>query len=55
MFLVLSLLLFEEPPVHFVRVEYDLRTVTDAIRHSELPHEFAEDLEHGGAAANVRH
>jgi putative phosphoesterase len=37
-------------PVRFVRLPYDLRTVTDAIRDSELPHEFAEDLERGGAA-----
>jgi len=41
-------------PVHFFRVEYDIQTVTDAIRHSELPHEFADDLEHGGAQANVQ-
>jgi putative phosphoesterase len=37
-------------PVRFVRVEYDLRQVTDAIRQSELPHEFAADLETGGAS-----
>ena len=42
-------------PVYFVRVEYDIHTVTDAIRHSELPPEFADDLEHGGAPANVHH
>jgi putative phosphoesterase len=35
-------------PVHFVRLEYDLRAVTNAIRQSELPDEFAADLEHGG-------
>ena len=38
-------------PVQFIRVEYDIKRVTDAIRRSELPHEFADDLEHGGAAA----
>jgi putative phosphoesterase len=39
----------------FVRVEYDLATVTSAIRQSVLPNEFAEDLEHGGLPANVQH
>jgi putative phosphoesterase len=33
----------------FVRVEYELGTVTAAIRRSELPHEFATDLELAGA------
>ena len=37
-------------PVEFVRVEYDLRATTDAIRASALPDEFAVDLEHGGMA-----
>jgi hypothetical protein len=32
-----------------VRVPYDLETVTRAIRDSELPHEFAADLERAGA------
>jgi predicted phosphodiesterase len=41
-------------PVQFVRLEYDIQRVTDAIRQSELPHEFANDLERGGAPANVR-
>jgi len=36
--------------VQFVRVEYDLAKVTAAIRRSELPHEFATDLEVAGAA-----
>jgi len=31
-------------------VPYDIETVTRAIRASELPHEFATDLERGGAA-----
>jgi putative phosphoesterase len=34
--------------VQFVRMPYDIKTVTDAIRESELPHEFAADLETGG-------
>ena len=34
----------------FVRVEYDLPRVTSAIRASELPTEFATDLETAGAA-----
>lgn len=34
--------------VRFVRVTYDIRAVTDAIRASELPAEFAVDLERGG-------
>lgn len=38
-------------PVRFVRVEYDLKRATDAIRQTELPQEFAADLEHGGTAA----
>ena len=42
-------------PVHFVRLEYDIGTVTSAIRQSELPREFADDLEHGGRPANVQH
>lgn len=33
----------------FVRVEYDINTVTAAIRHSDLPHEFATDLERAGS------
>jgi putative phosphoesterase len=36
-------------PVRFVRVEYDHKRVTDAIRRSDLPQEFAADLETGGA------
>jgi diadenosine tetraphosphatase ApaH/serine/threonine PP2A family protein phosphatase len=35
-------------PVEFVRVEYDLKTVTTATRQSELPDVFAADLETGG-------
>jgi putative phosphoesterase len=40
-------------PVRFVRVEYDLKRVADAIRHSDLPHDFATDLETGGAPLPV--
>jgi putative phosphoesterase len=36
--------------VRFVRVEYDIRRATEAIRQSGLPHEFAADIERGGAA-----
>jgi putative phosphoesterase len=36
-------------PVEFVRVEYDLATAVDGIRRTDLPREFATDLEHGGA------
>lgn len=35
-------------PVHFIRVEYDLKAVTGAIRQSDLPDVFAVDLETGG-------
>lgn len=38
-------------PVQFVRVDYDLATVTKAIRESELPDIFAADLETGGIRA----
>ena len=38
------------PRVEFVRVEYDLPRVTSAIRASELPADFATDLETAGAA-----
>lgn len=37
-----------DPPASFVRVPYDIETVTRAIRSSELPHEFAADLERAG-------
>ncbi len=38
-------------PVTFIRVPYDLPAVTTAIRASDLPHEFASDLERGGSVA----
>ena len=34
--------------VEFVRVEYDLETAMKAIRESDLPHDFAEQLRTGG-------
>ena len=36
-------------PVEFVRLEYDVKNVAEAIRASELPNEFANDIERGGA------
>lgn len=42
-------------PVQFVRVPYDLPAVTAAIRASDLPDEFATDLERGGSAAAPEH
>jgi putative phosphoesterase len=39
----------QAPGVQFVRLEYDITHVTNAIRQSELPGEFATDLEHAGA------
>jgi putative phosphoesterase len=39
------------PTAEFVRVEYDLARVTAAIRRSDLPHEFATDLERAGVPA----
>jgi len=37
-----------DPPASFTRVPYDIASITRAIRASELPHEFADDLETGG-------
>jgi putative phosphoesterase len=37
-------------PVEFVRVPYDLNGATRAIRATDLPHEYAADLEHAGAS-----
>jgi putative phosphoesterase len=36
------------PECRFVRVDYDVKTATDAIRATDLPEEFALDLERGG-------
>ena len=33
----------------FLRLEYDVATVAEATRASELPNEFADDIERGGA------
>jgi diadenosine tetraphosphatase ApaH/serine/threonine PP2A family protein phosphatase len=38
-------------PVEFFRLPYDVATVAAAIRHSDLPDEFASDIETGGIAA----
>ena len=38
-------------PAEFIRVPYDLTRITAAIRRSDLPHEFASDLETAGSAA----
>jgi putative phosphoesterase len=44
-----ALLDTEEPAaVAFVRVTYDVKTIAEAIRSSDLPDEFALDLERGG-------
>jgi putative phosphoesterase len=39
----------QAPGVQFVRLEYDITHVTNAIRQGELPGEFATDLEQAGA------
>jgi hypothetical protein len=41
-------------PVQFVRLPYDIETVTDAMRRSELPDELAADLERGGTLTSTR-
>lgn len=41
----------ESPTVDFVRVTYDVEKVIAAIRSSELPDEFAEQLRSGGRAS----
>jgi diadenosine tetraphosphatase ApaH/serine/threonine PP2A family protein phosphatase len=38
-------------PVQFIRVAYDVARAANAIRATDLPHEFADDIERGGAAA----
>jgi len=37
-------------PAQFIRVPYDVRAAAAAIRATDLPHEFADDIERGGAA-----
>jgi len=39
----------QAPAAHFVRVEYDVAAAANAVRASELPTEFATDLETAGA------
>ena len=39
-----------ERPATFIRVPYDVARAAAAIRATELPHEFAADIETGGAA-----
>lgn len=46
--------LADAAPIQFVRVAYDLHSVTAAIRDSDLPKEFAADLETGGFAVEPR-
>lgn len=41
----------ESQPVTFVRLPYDVKTVATAIRASDLPDQFALDIERGGAPA----
>ena len=40
----------EAPAVQFIRLDYDVATAAAAIRATDLPAEFAADLERGGAA-----
>jgi putative phosphoesterase len=40
-----------EEPAEIIRVRYDVERAARAIRETELPHEFADDIERGGAAA----
>jgi len=43
-----------DPPASFVRVPYDVERVAGAIRASDLPSEFAADLERGGRVTEPR-
>jgi diadenosine tetraphosphatase ApaH/serine/threonine PP2A family protein phosphatase len=38
-------------PAQFVRLAYDVASAARAVRDSDLPDEFADDIERGGAAA----
>ena len=42
-------MVIESGTASFRRVEYDVRAAAAAIRKTELPHEFASDIETGGA------
>jgi putative phosphoesterase len=46
--------LVENGAPSFRRVEYDVRSAAAAIRAANLPHEFAADIETGGALAQPR-
>jgi len=41
------------PSVQFRRLEYDVKAAAAAVRATELPEEFAFDIETGGARANL--
>jgi putative phosphoesterase len=43
-----------DPPVEFVRLEYDLERAIDAIRATDLPGEFADDLRQNRAGVSGR-
>ena len=43
-----------DPPVQFIRLEYDAQRAAEAVRESELPNEFADDIERGGVRVPVR-
>ena len=45
--------LLENGTAAFRRVEYDVHAAAAAIRATDLPHEFAEDIETGGARASL--
>lgn len=43
----------DSPTATFRRVTYDVKSAAAAIRATDLPHEFADDIETGGAARTV--
>jgi putative phosphoesterase len=43
-----------DPAVQFIRLEYDVGRAAKAVRETELPNEFADDIERGGARVPVR-
>ena len=43
----------DAPTAVFQRVTYDVKKAADAIRATELPHEFAADIESGGAPRSL--
>jgi putative phosphoesterase len=46
--------ILENGAATFRRVDYDVKSAAAAIRATELPHEFADDIETGGRAARNR-